>query len=400
MSHTFFSHVITAQPDPTFKLKKLFDADKRLEKVDLSIGLYKNDRLVTPIMNSVKIAEAFLLEVEKTKEYLPIEGDTRFIEKIGKLTFGEAVWHSEKNRICGIQTVGATGALKVGGEFFKKEVGKFVTLSAPTWINHHNIFVGCEMHVSSYPYYDLSRRGLEFEKSYQFFERLPEGVIVIFQSCCHNPTGFSWKLEEWKQIQLLFQAKRLIPFFDFAYQGFGRGLNDDAEVIRLWAKTGMEMAVASSQAKNFGLYSERPGVLFILTTSEKIAKAVLSKVKVISRGLYSTPPSHGAAIVSHILSTPLLQQQWEEELNGMRDRTKRLRYQFIEQLTTQNKADFSFLQGGEGMFLLTGLKTSQVEKLRSQFAIYMTDDGRINIAGFSDANIPYVVESFFKVMIG
>jgi aspartate aminotransferase len=397
MSKLFFQHVAPAAVDPIFGLTAKFNADRRADKINLSVGQYRNDRLQTPVLESVKLAETFLLREETTKEYLPIEGDHSFINKIGMLVFGEFFWTGEGRRVCGIQTLGGTGALSVGGAFLKLEVGEKIAISDPTWPNHRNIFARCGMTVEAYPYYNLSKNMLDFERAYDFLKNLTPGSVVVLQPCCHNPTGADLTFDEWKKLLALFRSNGLLPFFDFAYQGFGGAIEEDAKIIRLFASEGLEMLVACSQSKNFGLYSERVGALFVVTESEKTADTVLSKLKTIVRTNYSNPPRHGAHIVSHILSTPVLKKMWEQEVRVMRNRIERMREKLIAELVPRShKKDYRFLAERTGMFCFIGIQKEEVDRLQRDFAIYLTPDGRINLAGLTDENISSVVDALVQ----
>lgn len=399
MSKLFFHHVAPAPADPIFGLMAEYKADPRKKKINLSVGVYRDENSLTPVLESVKRAEEFLLQSEKTKEYLPIEGSKDFIEHVGALVFGDFFWMRERNRICGVQSLGGSGALRLGGDFLKQEVGERIAISDPTWPNHRGIFSKCQMVVEAYPYYDLQRQRLEFERMYQYLKSCNPGTIVILQPCCHNPTGAELTMDEWKQLAQLFQKNGLLPFFDFAYQGFGLDLEEDAKVIRLFASEGLEMVVAASQSKNFGLYSERVGALFILSESQKTSESVLSKIKTIIRTNYSNPPRHGALIVEHILSKPELKQMWIEEVRGMRKRIEKIRKQLVSELAPRSsKRDFRFLENRTGMFCFTGLEREEVERLKREFAIYMTLDGRMNLSDLNAVNLPYVVDAIITVI--
>jgi aspartate aminotransferase len=399
MGKLFFHSVAPAPADPIFGLMAQFKADPRPDKINLSVGQYQNEQLQTPVLESVKLAETFLLREEQTKSYLPIEGDPAFIHKVGALVFGEFFWAGEGRRVSGIQTLGGTGALRIGGEFLKQEVGERIAISDPTWPNHRGIFTRCQMTVETYPYYDLHHHSLEFERSYQYLKNLTPGSVVVFHACCHNPTGADWSLDQWKKILKLFRETGLLPFFDFAYQGFGVSIEEDAKVVRLFANEGMEMLVACSQSKNFGLYSERVGALFVVSESEKTAQSVLSTLKAIARGNYSNPPRHGAAIVAHILSTPVLRKMWEQEVGIMRNRIERLREMLVEEIAGRSlKKDYRYLLERSGMFCFTGLKKEEVAKLQKDFAVYMTPDGRMNLAGLTQQNLSAVVDALTKVV--
>ncbi|MGH7889944.1 MAG: aromatic amino acid transaminase, partial [Thermodesulfobacteriota bacterium] len=329
---------------------------------------------------------------------LPIAGDSSFLNQVGSLVFGEFFWIGEGKRICAVQTLGGTGALRVGGEFLKQEIGERVAISDPTWPNHREIFKRCGMAVEHYPYYDIRKNGLEFERAFQFIKNLTPGSIVLLQPCCHNPTGADLSLEEWKELLKLLRENGLLPFFDFAYQGFGTSLEEDAKVIRLFMAERMPMLVACSNSKNFGLYSERVGSLYIVTETEQTAEKVLSKLRTIVRPNYSNPPRHGVQIVSHILSTPALKKIWEQEIKGMRERIQKMRREFVEQLAARSlKRDYRFLAHRSGMFSFTGLQKEEVKRLQQEFAIYMPLDGRINLASLSDQNLSYVVNALVSV---
>jgi aspartate aminotransferase len=300
---------------------------------------------------------------------------------------------SEGKRVCGFQAAGGTGALRIAGEFLKQEVSERIAISDPTWPNHPAIFTRCGMVVEHYPYYDGKKHKLDFERCYGFLKNLTPGSCVLLQPCCHNPTGLDFSLEQWKSLAALFRQNGLLPFFDFAYQGFGTGIEEDASVIRMFAQEGMELVVAYSMSKNFGLYSERAGALFIVTGDQKTAEAVTSKVKTVIRTNYSNPPRHAASIVAHILSTPALKKKWEGEIESMRNRITGLRRQFVEALVAKSqRRDFSFLLEGKGMFCFTGLNSEEVERIKREFGIYLTNDGRINIAGLSQENLNYVAD--------
>lgn len=386
---SFFEKVPLAPPDAILGLTLAFQNDPRPAKVNLGVGVFKTQELRTPVLSCVKSAEAALLDLEKTKEYLPIEGDALFIDQIGGLIFGDAFWDKENKRIAGFQTVGGTGALKVGGTFLKEEAERPVWLSTPTWTNHIGVFASCGMKIERYPYYKA------FEKMIACLESLSEGSIVVMHASCHNPTGWDLNADQWKTLLPLFKRKRLIPFFDCAYQGFGRGLDEDAAAIRLFAREGLEMLVAVSNAKNFGLYGERVGALYIVAETAVIAEHISSRVKQVIRAIYSNPPMHGAKIVAHILSTSSLRKTWEEELNAMRQRINSLRISLCDHLGEE----YSHLKEGKGMFVYSGLHQSQVDRLKTEYGIYMPSDGRINVCGLNQDNLDYVVDAIKRVII-
>lgn len=399
MSKLFFQNVALAPPDSIFGLQAAFEADGRPDKVNLSIGVYKNDQLITPVLDAVKEAEAVLVKEEITKDYLPIGGHAQFLERVGTLVFGDPFWKAEKGRICAAQSPGGTGALRIGGELIHQEVGKLVAISDPTWPNHKAVFERCRMKVVHYSYYDKKENRVDFERVLQALKNLQRKTVVVLHACCHNPTGADFSLEEWKELAVLFQEKELLPFFDFAYQGFGRGLEEDAAAIRLFAKQGLEMFVAVSQSKNFGLYSERIGALFAVTESKKTQEVVQSQLKTIIRANYSNPPRHGAAIIEHILSTPDLKLKWEEELKLMRERITALKKEFVQEMSKRKlKTDYSFLSKTLGMFCYTGLSPKEVERMQKEFAIYLTSDGRMNVAGLPHRHLMRVVDGIEHII--
>lgn len=398
MPKLFFNHIAPAPPDPILDLTLAFNQDKRTNKVNLAVGMYRNEELATPVLSSVKKAEGMLLEKEKSKEYLPIDGDKGFIAKVGGLVFGDFFWVSEGKRICGIQTPGGTGALRVGADFLKHEVGEKIAISDPTWPNHRGVFARAGMQVEAYPYFDSQKQVLDFERCRQDLKGLTPGTVVLLHACCHNPTGIDFSIEQWQELSKLFLETGLLPFFDIAYQGFGKSLEEDAAAIRLFAKDGHEMLVAYSMSKNFALYAERVGALFIVTESEEVMQKAASKAKTFSRTSYSNPPLHGAKIVYEILSSPQLKKEWEDEVAMMRMRISDMRLQFASTLVSLSlKRNFRFLAARTGMFSFTGLEKPLVERLNRDFAIYMTADGRINIAGLNQKNLKYVVDAIVEV---
>lgn len=396
---SFFEHVPLAPPDPILGLTVAFRSDPRETKVNLGVGVYRNENLHTSVQESVKEAEEFLLKTEKNKEYLPIDGERLYLEQMGSLVFGKENWIEEKGRIACFQTVGGTGALKTGGTFLKEEANGGVWIPNPTWPNHRGVFTHCGLKVEEYPYYDKQGRCFDFEKMKGCLEKLSPGSIVLLHAACHNPTGCNPTEGQWEALCALFKEKQLIPFFDFAYQGFGLGIEEDAKSLRSFLRHGIEMCVSVSNAKNFSLYGERAGCLFIVSNSEKIAEKITSRVKQMIRVNYSNPPMHGAKIVAHILSTPELRSKWEVELSEMRARILSMRLLLTEGLVSHcKKVDFSPMGKGTGMFTFTGLDSFQVERLRVHHGIYMPSDGRINVCGLNRENLEGVVKAIMSVI--
>ncbi len=396
---SFFEKIPLAPPDPILGLVAAFQSDPRDTKVNLGVGVYRNENLQTSVQESVKRAEAFLLQEEKNKEYLPIEGEKLYLEQMGGLVFGEELWIAEKRRIACFQTVGGTGALKIGGTFLREEMNNGVWIPNPTWPNHRGVFTHCGLKVEEYPYYDKQGSCLNFEGMMDCLGKLSSGSIVLLHPACHNPTGCDPSEEQWETLSSFFKERRLIPFFDFAYQGFGWGIEEDAKSLRCFLKKGIEMLVSVSNAKNFSLYGERAGCLLIIASAEKIAEKIASRVKQMIRVNYSNPPMHGAKIVARILSTPELRGNWEVELNEMRARVVSMRLLLTEELVSRcKKRDFSSIGKGTGMFTFTGLDSAQVEALRVEHGIYMPSDGRINVCGLNRENLEGVVQAIESVI--
>ena len=397
-SMSFFETVPLAPPDPILGLTIAFRREERQHKINLGVGLYMTDELSTPVLASVKSAESLLLGSEKSKEYLPIEGDYHYLEFMGSMVFGKKIWTKEKGRIAAFQTVGGTGALKIGGTFLKEERGKDIYISTPTWPNHQGVFSNCGLKVENYPYYDAKQHNIDVENWIACLEKLTPGTVVVMHASCHNPTGYDPTPEQWETLCALFKAKELIAFFDFAYQGFGHGIEEDAEAIRHFVENGLEIVVAVSNAKNFSIYGERIGCLFIVARTEKIVTHVSSRVKQMIRVNYSNPPMHGAKVVACILGTSSLRQRWEGELKEMRERIHALRLEFTKSLLAKSKfVDYNHLRKGNGMFCYTGLTQAQVDRMIKEYAIYLPNDGRINICGLNQNNLDDVVNAVVAV---
>ncbi|HSX04292.1 MAG TPA: amino acid aminotransferase [Rhabdochlamydiaceae bacterium] len=396
---SLFDKVTLAPPDAIFGKVKAFQADSRPNKVNLLVGFYVTEDLKTPILDCVKKAEKNLLQKETDKKYLPIDGEPNFIEKIGLLIFGQALWKKSQERIYGAQTIGGTGALRTMADFLRQEIAREIWISDPTWPNHHNIFPRAGLHLQKYPYYDKKQHRLLFDDLIGHLSKLQRGSVVLLHANCHNPTGFDPSMEEWKILSKLFLEKGLFPFFDAAYQGFGEGLDKDAAAVRYFLEQGHEMAVVYSCAKNFSLYGERVGALYLIDGPSKNREKVESQIKAIIRANYSNPPIHGAAVVTEILSTPPLIEQWHKDLEQMRVRIAHMRKAFITALQTKKMPyDVQFMEKSKGLFCFSGLETDQVEHLIADYGIYLPYDGRINVTSLNASNLEYVVDAISKVV--
>lgn len=390
----FFDHVPLAPADPLFGIKAEFMQDSSSNKVLLTVGIYQNDDLEKKLMSSVHKAAVKIAQTDTAAEYLPIDGLPLFVDETAKLVFTGKFVKENSHLLYGAQTVGGTSALRIGGEFLFQHFNKTIYLSSPTWVNHKKIFSQAGMKTENYPYYDDKTNKLLFEEMFRFFEKLPEKSVILLQPCCHNPTGADLSLEEWRKIADLFKAKKHLAFFDFAYLGFGDGFEKDAAAIRIFSEMNLEFLVAFSLSKNFSLYKQRTGALFVYTSSQKSRNSVASNIKGIIRANYSNPPAFGAQIAAEILSDVLLRREWEKELEAMRQRINKYRNKLSDALGQ----DFSYLKNQRGLFSLLGLNVKQVELLKQQSALYLPASSRINIAGLGVKNLDYVVTSLKGVL--
>jgi aspartate aminotransferase len=394
---SFFSHISFAPPDPILGLMADFLTDPRQDKVNLSIGVYQTEEGKTPIMRSVHLAEKLLLESEESKVYLPIEGDPFYLEEVLKLVLGEPLYSFQRASFCILQTPGGGSALRLGAEFAKQEIATPCAMPEPTWPNHRGIFSQCGIEILNYSYYDFEKKQLDFPKMLSALKLLPPKTLVLFHVNCHNPSGADLKKEEWKELAEFLKKQELIPFFDAAYLGFDRSFQEDVYPIRLFVELGIEFLLALSFSKNFSLYAERIGA-FLLFSNEHTAPKALSQLKLLARRNYSNPPQHGAKIIAKILSTKDLWISWEEELFTMRQRIALLREKFVAALASHgSKVDYSYLLDKKGLFSFCNLSKTQVKHLKDQHGIYMTGDGRLNIAGLNRLNLDKVVTSLISV---
>lgn len=385
--------------DPILGLMALFRADTDPRKVDLGVGVYRDDRGETPVLESVKHAERAVYEKESTKAYIAPVGNAGFNAGIEKLVFGESHAALAAGRVRTIQSPGGCGALRLGAELIK--IGSpqaIVHVSTPTWANHVPLIGGSGLKIERYPYYDAATGGVSFDAMRAYLEKLPEGSVVLLHASCHNPTGADLSDAQWRELIPLLKQRRLLPFLDMAYQGLGRGLDEDAFAIRLVASELPEALIAVSCSKNFGLYRERIGALHVIGATPDAADASLSQLARIARTAWSMPPDHGAAIVNAILGDASLRAKWVGEVEAMRTRVNGLRRALVDALrTTCPKRDFGFIAQQRGMFSFLGVSTEQVKKLREQHHIYMTDDSRMNIAGLRKENIEYFAKAVAAV---
>lgn len=395
-----FEKITAAPADPILGLGEAFKADERSNKVNLGIGVYKDAAGQTPVVKAVKEAEKRLLDSENTKNYLTIDGVAAFNEETQKLLFGADSDIIRERRAKTAQSLGGTGALRVAAEFIKRQTNaKNVWISTPTWPNHNAIFQAVGMNIRDYRYYNKATHGLDWDGMIEDLSQAEAGDVVLLHGCCHNPTGIDPTPEQWETLAKMSAEKGWLPLFDFAYQGFANGLEEDAAGLRAFAKLNKELLIASSYSKNFGLYNERVGAFTLVAADEETAAKAFSQVKTIIRTLYSNPAAHGANAVAIVLKDEGLKAQWMAELDEMRDRIKAMRQQFVSLLKEKGaQQDFDFIIEQNGMFSFSGLTPEQVDRLKDEFAIYAVRSGRINVAGITADNIDYLCESIVKVL--
>lgn len=395
-----FDHITAAPADPILGLAELFRADVRPEKINLGIGVYKDETGKTPVLASVKKAEQYLLEHETSKNYLGIDGLPAFAAGVQRLLFGKDSTIISEQRACTAQCPGGTGALRIAGEFIRKNtMARRIWVSNPSWPNHKGVFSAAGLEVCEYNYYDAASHTLDFNGMQASLQQAMPGDVVVFHGCCHNPTGIDPTLEQWQQLAQLSLDKGWLPLFDFAYQGFARGLQEDAEGLRAFAALHREMLIASSCSKNFGLYNERVGACTLLAADQQTAARAFSQMKSCIRANYSNPPAHGALAVASILNDEVLFANWQQELTDMRQRIQRMRLLFVNTLKEKGaQQDFSFICQQNGMFSFSGLNKDQVLRLRDEYAVYAVASGRINVAGLTLDNMAALCEAIVAVL--
>lgn len=395
-----FEKVVAAPADPILGLTEEFKKDPRAEKINLGVGIYKTEQGETPVLATVKKVEAALVETEKTKSYLTIEGTAEYALAVQKLLFGADAELINAQRAKTAQAPGGTGALRVAGEFIKRQLGDVkIWISNPTWANHHGVFRAAGLETVEYAYYNPETKDKDFAAMLADLEKASAGDVVLLHGCCHNPTGIDPTAQEWEALAKLVADKGLLPLFDFAYQGFAKGVEEDAQGLRTFAKFNKEILVASSFSKNFGLYNERVGAFTLVAESQEIAETAFSQVKAIIRSIYSNPPAHGSAVVTHILNDAALRAEWEAEVAEMRDRIQEMRELFVATLKEEGvAADFSFIERQNGMFSFSGLNKDQVARLKEEFAIYIVGSGRISVAGMTKSNMGPLCKAIAAVL--
>ncbi|ELJ3856654.1 aromatic amino acid transaminase [Escherichia coli] len=396
-----FQKVDAYAGDPILTLMERFKEDPRSDKVNLSIGLYYNEEGIIPQLKAVADAEARLnAQPHGASLYLPMEGLNSYRHAIAPLLFGADHPVLQQQRVATIQTLGGSGALKVGADFLKRyfpESGVWV--SDPTWENHVAIFAGAGFEVSTYPWYDEATNGVRFNDLLPTLKTLPARSIVLLHPCCHNPTGADLTNDQWDAVIEILKARELIPFLDIAYQGFGAGMEEDAYAIRAIASAGLPALVSNSFSKIFSLYGERVGGLSVLCEDAEAADRVLGQLKATVRRNYSSPPNFGAQVVAAVLNDEALKASWLAEVEEMRTRILAMRQELVKVLSTEMpERNFDYLLNQRGMFSYTGLSAAQVDRLREEFGVYLITSGRMCVAGLNTANVQRVAKAFAAVM--
>tara|TARA_A100001388_G_scaffold11057_2_gene7721 strand:+ start:851 stop:2047 length:1197 start_codon:yes stop_codon:yes gene_type:complete len=397
-----FENLKLQSEDKIMALMSLYKADERKEKIDLGVGVYKNNKGQTPIMDAVQKASRILNNTQKTKSYVGLSGNLGFIDNISQLVLADAV---PKNQIIGAQAPGGTGAFHQLLLLIRSmEKDKRVWISSPSWPNHAAILNHLGIQFNNYNYFDYDTCEVNFSRMMSDLQKISSGDVLLLHGCCHNPTGANLSLENWTELTQFCEKKNILPLIDLAYQGFGDGINDDVKGVQYMASNLPEVCIGISCSKNFGLYRERVGAALMVVSDKKIHKLVEENLKSFNRVTFSFPPDYGASLVEIILGGNNSQNKelihlWEKELNSMRNGMLELRKLLSDSLRrSTNSTRFDFIERHRGMFSLMGLSVDQVARLRTEFGIYMVGDSRINIAGLNKDQIDYFSSSIAAVI--
>jgi aspartate/tyrosine/aromatic aminotransferase len=395
-----FETLQMAPPDPILGLTEAFKKDPNPNKINLGVGVYQDEGGRTATLASVRRAEALLLEQAAPKTYLPIEGSLEYGKQVRTLLFGAQDPRVNDGRAVTAQSPGGTGALRVAADLARGKLGlRRVWVSDPTWANHQQIFQAAGLEVETYPYYDAASHGLAFDKMIAGLSRATEGDLVLLHACCHNPSGVDPTTPQWEVLAQLAKEQRFTTLFDFAYQGFGDGIEADAASVRAFIERDLELMICSSFSKNFGLYNERVGAVTLVANEVEAGTKALSQLRATARANYSNPPSYGGAVVTKVLGDPELSALWRSEVDAMRARILRMRTLFVETLKQKGvKQDFSFIAHQKGMFSFAGITPEQVDRLREQHGIYAVRSGRINVAGMREATMDRLCSAIADVL--
>jgi len=400
MSPSLFASVELAPRDPILGITETFAADTNPNKVNLGVGIYTDDIGKVPVLDCVRRAELKLVEHSLPRSYLPIDGLPAYDRAVQELLFGKDSKVVRDGHVVTVQTLGGTGGLKVGADFLRRfNPNAQVWISDPSWENHRALFESAGFKVNHYPYYNAATRSVNFSAMTDALEKLPADSIVVLHACCHNPTGVDLSAAQWRRVIEIINGRSLVPFLDIAYQGFAEDLEADAAVVRGFAATCPVAFVSNSFSKSLSLYGERVGTLSLVASNPEEAKRALSQIKRVIRTSYSNPPTHGGQITAMVLTMPEFRALWERELSQMRDRIKSMRHQIVEKVRIlRPEIDLDFVIQQRGMFSYSGLTNSQVEKLRTEFAVYAVDSGRICVAALNSKNIDYVAHAIASVL--
>ena len=399
---SFFANVELVPGDPILGLTEAYNADPRTTKVNLGVGIYYDEAGRIPVLDAVREVEQRLAAEAKPRGYLPIDGMPDYTRTTRELLFGVDSPLLAAGRVATTQTIGGSGALRTGADLLKKVLPHAtIAISNPSWENHRAVFGAVGFDVVDYTYFDTATHGVDFAGMLADLRTLEAGTVVLLHACCHNPTGADLTVDQWRQVIEVLRERALFPFIDMAYQGFDKGIDEDAAAVRLLAESGIAtFVVASSYSKSFSLYGERVGALTVVSADADESKRVQSQIKRIIRANYSSPSTHGAALVAGVLGSSELRARWETELGQMRERIHALRAGLVEKLAANGAPEFAFIGEQAGMFSYSGLSRAQVDRLRDEFGIYAVGTGRICVAALSLTNLDYVAEAVAAVSRG
>ncbi|AQP47300.1 aromatic amino acid aminotransferase [Tessaracoccus aquimaris] len=395
---SLFDRAELAPADPILGLTEAFNADTRPEKVNLGVGVYLGEDGKLPLMAAVRSAEERVTQQHKPKAYLGIDGMPAYRDAVRALIFGADSAALADGRIATVQTLGGTGALKVGADLLHQlSPEATVLISDPSWENHRALFTRAGFTVDAYRYYDAEAKGIDVDGMLEDLRAAAEGTVVVLHACCHNPTGYDLTGEQWDAVIDVLRERGLVPFLDMAYQGFGFGIAEDGAVVTKFIDSGLNFLLSTSYSKSFSLYGERIGSLSVVLGSAEEAKKVLSQLKIVVRTNYSNPPTEGAALVTTVLTDPELRQSWEDELGSMRERIKTLRQGLVDALAARGISDMGFIAEQLGMFSYSGLTKDQMIALRTEHGVYGLDSGRMCVAALNTGNLDYVADAIASV---
>src|SRR5260221_1522683 len=394
VEESLLANVKMAPRDAILGLTELYVADSNPKKVNLGVGVYYDDQGKVPLLECVRKADQALAASSVARPYLAMDGFPDYVRAVQGLLFGKDHPAVAQGRVTTVQAVGGTGGLKVGADFIKLFAPEAsVYRSDHTYDNPRPLVEEAGFRIESYPYYDPRTRGIRFAEMLACMRGIPKGSVVLLHACCHNPTGVDIRGEQWGEVIKIVAERRLIPFLDFAYQGFGDGVEEDAQVARRFAQALPLVLVAMSFSKSFSLYGERVGSLSVVAADSGESAKVLSNLKRMIRTNYSNPPSHGARIVAAVLASPELRALWVKEVVGMRDRVRSMRRELVERLEKRIPDDFDFILQQRGIFSYSGLSREQMIAMRERFSVYGIESGRICVAALNSRNLDYVADS-------